>query len=324
MEGANGMPADSRTMEHGGTSICTLFEGRYHYGLGALVNSLYEHGYRGAIYAGFRGSLPPWASPLSTGPGYSEYRVAEGCSIRFIELTTPRHLAGHKPDFLLDLWENRCGEAKALFYFDPDIVIKCRWSFYEEWVQFGVALCEDLNSPLNPTHPLRLGWKRFFASQGVNLNSNYTLLVNSGFIGVAGEHLSFLREWSHILELMSPHADGLRRFPLGDRTHLFQMPDQDALNIALYSTRIPVSVIGKEGMDFIPGGYTMSHAAGAKKPWVKAMLLSALNGVPPSTADKSYWKHVRRPVRLYSGAHLLFRQMDMRFGAAIGRLLRRA
>jgi hypothetical protein len=30
-----------------------------------------------------------------------------------------------------------------LSYFDPDITIKCRWSFFEEWVQNGLALVED-------------------------------------------------------------------------------------------------------------------------------------------------------------------------------------
>jgi len=305
------------------SSVCTLFEGEYHYGVGALVNSLYENGYRGIVYAGFRGALPPWASPVTAGPGYSEYQVAQSCSIRFVELTTNRHLTNHKPDFLLDLWQSQCSEAAALFYFDPDITIKCGWDYFEQWVQCGVALCEDVNSPWNPTHPLRLRWKRFLASHGGNMNSSHSLFVNGGFIGVAREHIGFLREWSRILGLLGPQTGELRKLYLGDRSLLFQIPDQDALNITLYSTAVPVSVIGKEGMDFIPGGYTMSHAAGVAKPWTKRMLLSALNGVPPSAADKGYLQHASHPLRLYSPVQLLAKTIDLRFGSTVGRFVRR-
>ena len=47
------------------TGICTLFEGDYHLGLAAFLNSLMRAGYAGTVWAGYRGALPPWLGQLN-------------------------------------------------------------------------------------------------------------------------------------------------------------------------------------------------------------------------------------------------------------------
>ena len=308
----------------GNHAICTLFEGDYHLGLGALVNSAFHRGYRGNVWAGYRGPLPPWANQTRDCGTYKELQVANALSIRFVPLESAVHFTNYKPRFMLDLLGTLAPDLESLSYFDPDITIKTEWAFFDEWVRCGVALCEDLNSPWNPTHPLRLRWKEFFAPHGVQLNSTHSLFVNGGFVGLTRKNQAFLEEWLRNLELIKPHADNLRTLCLGERTLLFQVPDQDALNVTLYSTKTPVSLLGQEGMDFIPGGYTMSHAAGGEKPWRKRLFARALGGYPPSFADKGYWQNVEHPIRLYSPIQLRTKRIELRAAAAVGRIVRRS
>lgn len=298
-------------------AICTLFEGHFHYGLGALANSLHAAGFRGTLWAGYRGKLPPWAQ----GP---RHEVTAGFDIRFLPLETDRHLTNYKPEFMLELWEKQAREAEALFYLDPDMVLKCGWDFFEEWVRGGVALCEDINSPVNPTHPLRAQWQRHFVPHGIALDSQRPEYVNGGFIGVPLAHRVFLEEWKRVQAIVADSTDGMKGMNLGSRTFLFQKTDQDALNIAFLSTAAPVSVIGREGMDFARGGYTLSHATGSPKPWRKRMLLSALQGRGPRSADRAFWKHVEHPIRLYPAPRVRLARLDLALGAAVGRIIRRA
>lgn len=304
--------------------ICTLFEGHYHYGLGALVNSLCRHGFHGEIYAGYRGDIPLWASPIKEVNGCAEFEVAPEVNIRFLKMETKAHFTNIKPEFMLQLWEQHCPEADALFYLDPDIIIKCRWTFFEEWVRCGVALCEDVNSPFYANHPVRRQWECLAASRGLKLQKPVDIYVNGGFVGVHRSEQEFLRIWKAAQEVVEEHVGGRERMNISDRTYVFQKTDQDALNMALMFSDCPTSILGKEGMDFIHGGYTMSHAVGSSKPWRKRMTLEALKGRPPSLADKAYRNNTQHPIQLYSPLQLFWKRMDLRCGAAIGRFIRRS
>ena len=181
--------------------VCTLFEGTYHMGLGALVNSLYRNGFRATLFAGYRGSLPPWAAPVSTKDKIADFAVGEGCRIKFVSLDTPLHLASYKPIFMRRVFEEFLQPEDILCYFDPDITIKCRWSFFEQWVQNGLALVEDCTFPYMPSdHPLRYLWLEMAKSAGLIQKRAPGRYYNSGFVGVPGRLRHVLPLWESLLE----------------------------------------------------------------------------------------------------------------------------
>lgn len=305
------------------SAICTLFEGGYHVGLAALANSLYKVRYRGIIWVGYRGPLPPWVRSNPASDGVVEHVVAEGCSLRFVTVSTERHLTNYKPEFMREVWARRCPQAGALFYFDPDIVVRCEWSFFEEWVKYGIAMCEDVNSPMPASHPIRYAWKHFYAPHNLPLTREFDIYVNGGFVGIPRASADFLTTWQKIVDLMEPVIGDLKTLGVRNRTFLFNKTDQDGLNIAAMATDFPVSIVGRDGMDFAPGGYIMSHSAGAAKPWKRKFIREALGGRPPSSADKDFWSHVETPICPYSKSRIALGQASVRIASAIGRFVMR-
>lgn len=307
------------------SAICTLFEGDYHYGVGALANSLYNNGFRGEIWAGYRGTLPTWANPLKQGQGYQEFYIGKDCSIRFVKLNTPYHLTNYKPTFMWELWENYCPDAEALFYFDPDIINKCHWSFYEEWVNRGIALCEDIyyNVPVN--HPRRLAWQEFAELKGYPLKKELNRFYNAGFVGLKQSYKSICLIWQQLIDMCI--ADGYLDAGVirSENIYPYLVDDQCVLNLTLMLTSEPLSTVGCEGMDFLLPGNIMSHAAQpGGKPWRKKALLQALNGVPPTLSDKAYWQQTQIPIQLYSRWQHFWKKLELLSGAAVGRFIRRA
>ncbi|HEY0866557.1 MAG TPA: hypothetical protein VGE01_04235 [Fimbriimonas sp.] len=308
--------------ERGGSTITTLFEGDYALGLGALANSLYANGFRGRIVAGYRGALAGWACPAGQTDSPSILQPAEGLEIELIPIPPGWHLANLKPHFMLDAWDRH--EADAVFYFDPDIVVKCRWSFFEEWAGFGVGLCEEaVMANMPEDHPLRLQWLAWAAGRGLSKVREVRGALNSGFIGVPRSERAFIEQYRSLLDSLEDEVP-LDRFAPGDRSQPFHMTDQDALNVmgSIYVGRI--SRIGPEGMDFVGGGFTMSHAAGAEKPWRKGFIRSALRGVPPTLADKGWLAHCSGPIQVLNPREIQRKRKEMKIASTIGRLVRRA
>jgi hypothetical protein len=142
-------------------------------------------------------------------------------------------------------------------------------------------------------------------------------------LGLGRNNRAFLDLWGDILQKMSETVP-LDKFTPGDRSEPFCMTDQDALCMAAMVTPSPLSVIGPEGMDFVGGGFTMSHATGSPKPWRKKFARCAWQGRPPSRADKGWLANCSDPIQVLTPGQLKAKRRDLKIGSALGRLIRRA
>lgn len=312
------------------SAICTLYEGHYHHGLAALTNSLYNNGFRGAVYVGYRGSLPSWAktakdNDLLEWQNGKTLNVCDGLEIHFLPVKVNYHLTNYKPDFMLKLWSGHAKNIQKMLYFDPDIVIKCKWSFFEKWIGYGVGLVHEITAnDMTPNHPVRLLWCDIIKENNQKVYNHLTSYINAGYFGVKKEHIQFVEMFSKFMHIASQKYDvNINDFSFTDRSDPFFAKDQDILNIAAMSTEVPLSEMGPEAMDFIHGGFTMSHAIGGPKPWRKKFILSALKGVPPSLADRAFWNNVGLPINTFDSFTTKYKILSIKTASFLGRFYRK-
>lgn len=309
------------------SAICTLFEGDYHLGLAAFVNSLVEAGYKGTIWAGYRGMLPPWINQLTCEENNDddEYKVTDNVRIVFLQLATDIHFTNYKPDFMLDILANQAPECSYLWYFDPDIFVLMRWSYFETWQRYGVALCQEIVDNILPTDsPLRKQWMDLAEGSGYSNPRPINHYFNAGMVGVPAGHSEFLLAWKKLIELAKSMGCDLKSLWHGSRELPFNISDQDALNIAIMYAQCPLTTIGPQGMGFVFGAsMAMYHAVG-QKPWRGSFLLRALKGIPPSGAMKCFLAKSQGPIHAYSPAQLLAKRLACSLASFIGRFYRRS
>lgn len=319
--------------------ICTLFENHYSFGVGALVNSLYKYGFKGDIYAGYRGEMPKWAEKAENNQLLIEWNiktlfVGENIRLHFVPLSTNYHFANYKPNFMQLLFEGPAKNADAIFYFDPDIVLSYNWRFFEEWVEYGITVCEDVNSPLPLKHPRRMAWHKYFTEKNINLSFTQENYANSGFVGVSKKDKEFLPLWIKIHQRIAEIIGGFERTSIPGMSHLnqeqqgyyfpFNIPDQDAFNVTIGAWDDVISFVGKEGMAFKHGSILMTHALGRDKPWKANYLLRILNGNRPRSVDKQYWKAVSAPIKVYPGSYIFWKKFIVNITAFVGRFYGRS
>lgn len=311
------------------TAVCTLYEGSYHLGVGALINSLIANGFRGDVYVGFRGALPTWFK--------GEKVIVEGMDVGFlmttkteisiylIQLDTHVHFTNYKPQYLLDLIQGPCKDYAALFYFDPDIVVCRNWNYFDDWMQYGVAVVHEIvTNDMPVTHPLRRKWEQIIMDEGLQVHHKMHSYVNAGFCGVKREYKSFVPLWKQLLEVgQNQFRADTTKFMTQSRPFPFLSADQDSFNMALMAFDLPISEVGPEGMGFKNGVVAMAHAVGKSKPWNKSFWVSFLKGSPPSFADKMFWNYVTGELVLYSKASIQIKRTVIRITSFLGRFYRR-
>ncbi len=304
------------------TAIFSLYEGNYHHGVAALINSAIATGYGGCFVVGYRDSLPPWAQTL-TAVGNGEYKAGEN-RIIFYKVDVPRHLGFHKPFAALDVLD-RFAEIEKLFYADPDVTFLAPWQFFEDWVELGIALVEDANFPrVLPNHPWRAIWKGLLSEAGLECRAaQCDSYANSGFFGVTRRDRDFLKKWADVTLVFEAIGKSTESFEMVERWKGV-VSDQDLLAAVMMSWTGPFSIMGPEAMGFTGHYFILSHAIESPKPWNKNYFLGSLSGAPPSTAGAHFLQYASGMIRPYSKGEYLLRKLDFRAGKLIARVWRRS
>jgi hypothetical protein len=289
--------------------VCTFYENHYHYGVAALINSLYDNGFRGHVFVGYRGGLPPWADKtydctVISWSGSSTLKLSEDLQVHFLPVATKVHFTNYKPFFVLDLWE-KCTTLNppGIFYFDPDIVNKCNWQFYENWIRYGIAIVHEIvwnDMPAN--HPKRHQWLTIAELAGVRQVHELHSYVNAGFFGIRSNAIAFVQLWKMLIETAEKNGlfDPSQFFQSKLDSDVLRAGDQDLFNLALMCTEAPLSEFGPEGMDFLNGGWLMSHATGSPKPWKTSHLREWFKGRQVSLQSKAFWKYANGIIQTHS------------------------
>jgi hypothetical protein len=316
--------AEKRKMLGFRSGICTLFEGDFHIGLAGFLNSLVSAGYSGAVWAGYRGTLPPWLNQLKRSKtGELEYRIGDQLDLVLLKIATEIHLTNYKPQFMLDLLRGPARDCDYLWLFDPDICLRAPWQFFANWQRYGIALCEEIvDNNLPENSPLRREWMEIGSAIGLKDPQPLNHYYNGGMVGVPAGHASFLESWRRLIEYAGKSGNDLKTMMPGNREMPFHAGDQDALNIAAMFAEYPLSTLGPQGMGFVPGDAKMYHAVG-QKPWRGSFLWRALTGVPPTGAMKFFLTQADSPIRPFTRLGLGVRRLSCSAAAFIGRFYRR-
>jgi hypothetical protein len=303
--------------------VMTLFEsGSHEEGVAALLNSLCEAGFRGNVWLGVSGPVPSWLTPAS---------VESWVGTQFVVCVAPVTADGaqllRKPQ-LMSFVAKREPKATSYIYFDPDVVVKCRWSFVERWCARGVAAVADKEWCLAASSPVRSQWSEWRESLGIGdafdePSGPVNVYCNAGFVGVSADCVPFIGHWRRLAEaacgVEAEGAPAVSTETGGEEPDL----DRQVFNIALMAWGRRAHLMGPEAMDFAPGGYVFSHAIGQPKPWRRHFIRGALVGRPPSKRDREHWRYRAGPIHPASDVVLRWKRLSYKVGRGLGVVTRR-
>jgi hypothetical protein len=314
--------------------ITTLFEaGDYEEGVAALLNSLVTSGFKGRVWCGVRGlGTSRLASRIA------DQKLDGRVEVKFLEIETHHHLRDYKPHFMLEA-ATREPDAECLVYFDPDIVVKCRWEFVEAWCSEGIAAIGDEKWQMPASSPIRAQWleQRYrldVQSYSTEAPGELDMYCNSGFVGIPSSKKEFLELWADLTDKVLNGGPAEVQRLIGrngaepvdvrdDRAEPVNTFDQDLFNIALMGFGRYTKLMGSEAMDFASGGRIFSHATGAPKPWARKYIRLALQGYPPSKRDGQVLRHARGSISLVSTLTHRRRLAAYRLARLMGSFVRR-
>lgn len=287
--------------------VCTLFEGSYHIGVAALINSLCAFNYKGNIWIGYRGDLPPWIKQFNSQKleHYLEVTISADVKANFIYLDTDIHFTNYKPYFLIKVKDLCAENIKGLLYFDPDIIVNQTWAFYENWISYGVALCEDPSLSFNVNHPLRKRREELLRKSGFEILTRTNTYYNAGFIGVTFANFEIVEIWIALFEkflemgLLNKQPGWHKQINMATEW-LSKVEDQDILNLGLSLFKGELSTLGSDGMGFSFGFNAMFHFVGQPKPWNRRHINQIIiKGKKVSQGQKMFIKYLRKPIKIY-------------------------
>jgi lipopolysaccharide biosynthesis glycosyltransferase len=217
--------------------------------------------------------------------------MPSGLPVELVEMNGDLHMVHEKPAWFRYLMDELEPEATEFFFFDSDIIVDNRMSFFGEWVQQGVAICGDVNYKFHRSNPIRKEWAINVTEHHRTVKNTYDYYYNSGFLGWRREHAKFIYDWNDAFSFLAPHSGGMKEFRVKDRTNMVLSANQDSLNVAMMMTDVPVSALGPEAMGFEHGLKLIHHPLGPK-PWSRNFSKDFLYGKPPRQADIMFWKNI--------------------------------
>lgn len=301
-------------------TVCTLWEKDYHKGVGVLVNSLARAGYQGRVWAGYRGDLPPWAKSAvtQTEVDTSILSTGVGIDVVFKRIDSPVHFAQLKAGWMSQILDTHSPHSNGVYYFDPDIIVLASWRFFENWIRYGIAVCEDSHYPLNETHPIVQGWKEYARNLGYAYWNPKNVYLNSGMVGVARREAGFLNLWEKLTDSVNHDFNQDNKLKIGDRSALFHGTDQDTLTLASYVSECPISYTGVDGMGFNRGLWLIQHEF-QRKTWRRRLFRDLLSGRGPDAASRLYWDLAGSPIEVEVKAKRSFNRLAIPIAAGLNR-----